>query len=66
MMTCPRQQLPLPILADKPPVSEESLEGEPPDAEAAPDRSTPEQAAEFDNPFPPGYGEDLLEDDDLL
>ncbi len=48
-------------LTDKPPPPEE-----PPDAEPAPDKPDPEQAIEFDNPFPPGYGEDLLEDDDLI
>ena len=53
-------------LTGKPPAPEEPAPEQPPDAETATDKPTPQQAAEFDNPFPPGYGEDLLEGDDSI
>ena len=40
-----------------PPVEEAPVE------ETAPDKPTAEEAATLDNPFPPGYAEDLLEDE---
>ncbi|NQU25811.1 MAG: NYN domain-containing protein, partial [Candidatus Nealsonbacteria bacterium] len=53
-------------LAGKPPASEKPTPKPPPEPETAPDKPTPQEAADFDSPFPPGYGEDLLEDDDLI
>lgn len=45
---------------------EESEVVEPPLTEAMPtERLSPDEAAAIGNPFPPGYGEDLLEDEDM-
>ncbi len=47
-------------MAGKSPAIEEPPAGEPPDEGTAADKPLPDDVA---NPFPPGYAEDLLEDD---
>jgi len=37
---------------------------QPPSQKMPPERLSPDEAAAIGNPFPPGYGEDLLEDDE--
>jgi hypothetical protein len=49
--------------ADEPAATEQPPTEEPPAEETSPDKPTAGEAAEIGNPFPPGYGEDLLEDD---
>ncbi|HUT13897.1 MAG TPA: NYN domain-containing protein [Thermoguttaceae bacterium] len=49
--------------AEKPAPSDPVSEEAPPIEETAPDKPTAEEAAAFENPFPPGYGEDLLRAD---
>jgi predicted RNA-binding protein with PIN domain len=50
--------------ADQPAPSEEPLAGSPPVEESASDKPTPDEAAEIGDPFPPGYAEDLLEEEE--
>ena len=49
--------------AVQPPL-EQPADAEPPVEETSPDKPTTAEAAEFDNPFPPGYAEDLLREKD--
>jgi len=51
--------------AEKPPGSEEPPADQATDQLPGDDKPTPGQAAELDNPFPPGYAEDLLEDEKI-
>jgi len=48
-----------------PSADEESSPEEPPAEETSADKPSAAEAAEFENHFPPGYAEDLLEDEDL-
>ena len=48
--------------ADHSAPSEEPPAESPPVEEPPPDKPTPDEAAQIGNPFPPGYAEDLLED----
>ncbi len=50
-------------LSGEPTTVDEPTKDEPPAEDAGSDKPTPEEAASLDNPFPPGYAEDLLEDD---
>lgn len=50
-------------LADEPAALEEPAADEPPVEETAPDKPSAEEAAEIGDPFPPGYAEELLEDE---
>jgi uncharacterized protein len=54
-----RQEGGRPQDAGEGPVSNEPMPGEPES-----DKPTPQKLDEIDNPFPPGYGEDLLSDED--
>lgn len=49
---------------DKPVAPQEPPAEKPPVEQPASDKPTAEEAARFANPFPPGYAEDLLADDD--
>lgn len=48
-------------LAEEAAPSGEPTSKESPGADTAPDKPSPEEASEIENPFPPGYAEDLLE-----
>jgi len=49
--------------ARRPAAIEEPPAEEPPVEQPAPDKPTAEEAGQIGNPFPPGYAEDLLEED---
>ncbi len=49
-------------LLEEQPADQPAADG-PPGEPSAPDKPTPDEAAQIGNPFPPGYAEDLLQDD---
>ena len=49
----------------RPSAEQESPPEQPPAEETSADKPTASEAAEFENPFPPGYAEDLLEEEDF-